>query len=76
MYYTREDYDKDAKKLNGFVIKYLKGIGTQTDADYREMMRNPYLVKFTKDNLADMMLNKWFGKGNAEVRKSMLKTND
>ena len=76
VYYTREDYDKDAKKLNGFVIKYLKGIGTQTDADYREMMRNPYLVKFTKDNLSDMMLNKWFGKGNAEVRKSMLKTND
>ena len=73
VYYTREDYEKDANKLNGFVIKYLKGIGTQTNSDYKEMMSNPKLVKFTRDNLADMMLKKWFGKGNANTRKSMLK---
>lgn len=73
VYYTREDYNKDAKKLNGFVIKYLKGVGTQTNDDTKQMMSNPHLIKFTKDDLADMMIRKWFGKGNADTRKSMLK---
>lgn len=72
-YYTREEYEKDAKHLNGFVIKYLKGIGTQNNADYKLMMSEPKLIKFTRDNLAEMMLKKWFGKGNANTRKSMLK---
>ena len=72
-YYTREEYEKDAKKLNGYVIKYLKGIGTQDDESYKLMMQNPHLIKFTKDDLADMMLRKWFGKGQADTRKSMLK---
>lgn len=73
VYYTREEYDKDAKKLKGYVIKYLKGIGTQTSADTKEMMSNPKLIQFTKDDMADIMLKKWFGKGVAAERKSMLK---
>ena len=73
VYYTREDYDKESKKLKGYVIKYLKGVGTQTNADTKEMMTNPKLIKFTKDDMTDMMLKKWFGKANASERKSMLK---
>ena len=73
VYYTREDYDKESKKLNGFVIKYLKGVGTQTNDDTKQMMTNPHLIKFSKDDLADMMIRKWFGKGNAQTRKGMLK---
>lgn len=73
LYYTREEYDKEAKKLKGYVIKYLKGIGTQTDSDTKLMMTQPILHYFTKDELADMMFKKWFGKGEAAIRKSMLK---
>ena len=73
VYYTREEYDKYSKRLKGFVIKYLKGIGTQTNADTIQMMTNPHLIKFTKDNMAEIMLKKWFGKGEASTRKSMLK---
>lgn len=73
VYYTRDEYDKDAKKLKGYVIKYLKGVGTSTDNDTKEMMRNPRLIRFTKDDMADIMLKKWFGKGIASERKSMLK---
>ena len=73
VYYTREDYDKDAKKLKGYVIKYLKGLGTQSVQDYKEMMSNPKLIEFTKDNMADLMLKKWFGKGEASTRKTLLK---
>lgn len=72
-YYTREEYEKDVKKLNGYVIKYLKGVGTQNKDDYRIMMEDPKLTYYTKDNIVDMMIKKWFGKGNAETRKTMLK---
>lgn len=73
LYYTREEYAKDEKKLKGYVIKYLKGVGTQTNADYKLMMQNPILHYYTKDELADMMLKKWFMKGEAATRKNMLK---
>ena len=73
VYYTREEYDKDSKKLKGYVIKYLKGLGTQSNADYKAMMLNPYLIKFTKDDMAELMMKKWFGKGEASTRKNLLK---
>ena len=73
VYYTREEYDKDSKKLKGYIIKYLKGLGTQSAKDYKEMMDNPHLIQFSKDNMTDIMLKKWFGKGDASVRKEMLK---
>ena len=73
VYYTREEYEKDSKKLKGYVIKYLKGVGTQTNFDTKEMMTNPHLIKFTKDDMAELMIKKWFGKGSASERKSMLK---
>lgn len=73
VYYTREEYNKDSKRLKGYVVKYLKGVGTQTNADTKTMMENPHLIRFTKDDLADMMLKKWFGKGEASTRKNMLK---
>jgi hypothetical protein len=37
------------------------------------MMKNPHLIQITKDNMTDMMLGKWFGKGIAQERKNMLK---
>ena len=73
LYYTREDFTKDEKKLKGYVIKYLKGVGTQTNSDYKLMMQNPILHYYTKDDLAEMMLKKWFAKGDASTRKNMMK---
>lgn len=74
VYYTRDEYEKDSKKLKGYVIKYLKGLGTQSAADYKEMMLNPHLMKFTKDNMAEIMIKKWFGKGESSTRKDLLKS--
>ena len=72
--YTREEYDKDAKKLKGYIIKYLKGLGTQSAADYKEMMSNPHLIQFTKDSMSEIMIKKWFGKGESSTRKDLLKS--
>ena len=75
LYYTREDFLKDEKKLKGYVVKWLKGLGTQDNSDYKLMMKDPILHYYTKDDMADMMLKKWFGKGAdaAKVRKGMMK---
>ena len=52
----------------------MKGLGgLHAKTEYREMMASNNFQYFTKDDLADMMLNKWFGKGIASVRKDMLK---
>ena len=74
-YFSLEQYKKDEKKLtNGWTIKYVKGLGgLNAKTEYREMMASNNFLYFTKDDLADMMLNKWFGKGIASVRKDMLK---
>ena len=37
------------------------------------MMQNPHLIRFSKDDLAEIMIRKWFGKGNADTRRGMLK---
>ena len=52
----------------------MKGLGTQSAADYKEMMLNPHLMKFTKDNMAEIMIKKWFGKGESSTRKDLLKS--
>lgn len=72
-YFTLGDYKNDEKNLKGYKITYLKGLGTQTNQLYKEMMQQPVFHYFSKDDLADISLNAWFGKGNASERKGMLK---
>jgi len=72
-FYNLSDYKKEESKLKGYKITYLKGLGTQTNKLYKDMMQNPIFHYFTKDDIADLSLRSWFGKGNASERKSMLK---
>lgn len=72
-YFTLPEYKADEKNLKGYKITYLKGLGTQTNQLYKEMMQQPVFHYFTKDDLADLSLNAWFGKNNAKERKGMLK---
>ena len=73
-YFRLEDFKKDEKKLNGWRITYIKGLGSLRAEDFKEMMIHPTLVRFTKDDLMDMNLKTWFFKGNAFERRSMLKS--
>jgi DNA gyrase/topoisomerase IV subunit B len=72
-YFTLSNYKDDEKNLKGYKITYLKGLGTQTNQLYKEMMQQPVFHYFAKDDLADLSLNAWFGKNNAKERKGMLK---
>jgi len=73
-YYTLPEYKEDEKNLKGYKITYLKGIGTQEDDLYKEMMQKPIFHYFTKDELADISLNAWFGKNQSADRRNMLKS--
>lgn len=72
-FFTMEDFKKKEDKLKGYKITYNKGLGGLTATEYKEMMRNPILHYYTKDDLADMTIKSWFGKGIAKTRKDMLK---
>lgn len=71
-FYSFDEWNK-TNQSKYISIKHVKGLGTQNIKETKEMMRNPHLIEISKDNMADMMLNKWFGKGIAKERKDMLK---
>lgn len=73
LYYDLESYRKEQSKLKNWGIKYVKGLGAQNLSQYRQMMQSNHFQYFTKDDISDMMLGKWFGKGIASTRKDMLR---
>jgi DNA topoisomerase-2 len=72
--YSFKEYREKEEDLKGYKIKYAKGLGSLNNAEYKEMMQHPKFNFFTKDNMADQSLNKWFGRGIARVRKDILKS--
>jgi len=72
-FYTMDEFRKKENSLKGYKITYLKGLGSSTNEDYKDMMRNSVLHFFKKDELSDMTIKTWFGKGIAKERKSLLK---
>ena len=70
-YYSQEEFDKDAKKLKGWMIKYVKGLSGLDATETKESMRNPIFMHFKLDDLSKSMFKKWFGKDSGE-RKNMM----
>lgn len=72
-FFTLEEFRQKEKSLKGYKIIYNKGLGGLTNQEYKEMMRYPILECYTKDDMADINIKSWFGKGLANERKEMLK---
>ena len=72
-FYSFDEYHKEEKKLKGYEIKHVKGLGTLNKEQSDQMFKDTHLFKFTFDNLAEIMLKKWFGKGISDERKNMLR---
>lgn len=73
-FFDMDEFRNQQEKLKGFSFRYIKGLGTLTKNFYFEMLQQPYLHRFTKDEAADLNIKNWFGKGIAQERKSMLKS--
>lgn len=70
-YYSQEEFDKDARKLKGYMIKYVKGLSGLDANETKESMRNPIFMHFKLDDLSKSMFKKWFGR-NSDDRKQMM----
>jgi DNA gyrase/topoisomerase IV subunit B len=70
-YYSIEEFDKESKKLKGYMVKYVKGLSGLDAAETKETMRNPIFMHFKEDDLTNSMFKKWFGK-NSDERKNMM----
>ena len=71
VFYKLEDYRLRQKELKTWSVKYTKGLGGLSPAEYKDMMRNPKFIFFHLDDMADAMFRKWFGK-DADVRKELM----
>ena len=70
-YYSIDDFKKDEKRLNGYMIKYVKGLSGLDNNETKETMRNPIFMTFNYDKLADSMFSKWFGI-DSNIRKQLM----
>lgn len=73
LFYNQTEYNKwlsDAD-VNGFEIKYKKGLAALVDDEYDDIINRPKLTLITKDDVAKLSLETWFGK-NSELRKNEL----
>lgn len=73
-FFTYKEHKEAENKgeLDGWHIKFSKGLGGLAKAEYDKMMRNPRFIYFNADDMAEASLRSWFGKGIANVRKGML----
>ena len=71
-YYSLNDYELDSKNLNGYHIKYNKGLGGLVNEDYKEMLQNMKLIKFDMVGQTDIdAIYTWFDKSTS-MRKDIL----
>ncbi|MBO5003756.1 MAG: hypothetical protein J6D03_00515 [Clostridia bacterium] len=70
-YYSIEDFNKEEKKLKGYMIKYAKGLSGLDAEETKEMMRNPIYLNFEYDERADEMFERWFGTDSDQRKKLM-----
>ena len=74
-FFTLEEYRKYEKNLAGYHIKYVKGHGGLSQADYKAMLHNKNLYQFTIDVQSGELLATWFS-GSSSGRKALIMTED
>jgi DNA topoisomerase-2 len=63
--------------LNGWIIKYFKGLGTSTSVEFKEYFANKKIVDFVyRDESSDDAIDKVFNKKRADDRKQWLEQYD
>ena len=58
--------------LNSWTIKYFKGLGTSTSAEFKEYFANKKIVDFAYSEHSDNIIDKVFNKKRADDRKVWL----
>lgn len=71
-FYSMDEYAKEKSRLKNYAFKFSKGLGGLNNSESKEMYQNPKFQVFTKDDLAESMLKKWFNKDDSNTRKELL----
>jgi DNA topoisomerase-2 len=81
LFYNDGEYEKWKQSLGqngtqGWTIKYFKGLGTSTSAEFKEYFANKKIVDFVYSNITDDTIDKIFNKKRADDRKTWLENYD
>jgi DNA topoisomerase-2 len=80
LFYNEGEYQRWKNSLGGtagWTIKYFKGLGTSTSAEFKEYFANKKIVDFIYDaDSSDDMIDKIFNKKRADDRKTWLENYD
>ena len=68
-----QEYKKREKELEGYSIRYLKGLGSLQKSEMSQALKEPHLQIFKLDDGYQMLFYKWFGKKHIKDRKDALK---
>lgn len=73
----KQDLKNANEKIGSWTVKYFKGLGTSTSAEFKEYFANKKIVNFTyADETTDDMVDKIFNKKRADDRKTWLENYD
>jgi DNA topoisomerase-2 len=74
-FYSAEEYQAWEKKTStkGWDVEYKKGLAALEDAEYREIIDNPVLVKMQNDKAYSTSLTNWFGPDSSVRKEKLLK---
>jgi DNA topoisomerase-2 len=74
-FYTADDYHAWEKKTGakGWEVEYKKGLAALEDAEYREIIDSPVLVKMQNDKAYSTSLTNWFGPDSSVRKEKLLK---
>ena len=81
LFYNEGEYSKwkmaqPAGSVNGWTIKYFKGLGTSTSAEFKEYFANKKMVDFVSGKKSDDTIDKIFNKKRPDDRKKWLEHYD
>lgn len=81
LFYNDGEYESWKQSLGqngtqGWTIKYFKGLGTSTSAEFKEYFANKKIVDFVYDETSDDVIDKIFNKKRADDRKDWLENYD
>ncbi len=73
-FYTQDEYDKwehSIKDVKSWNVEYKKGLASLEDYEYEEILKNPKVIKITKDGEYQSTLSAWFA-GESDERKEKI----
>lgn len=71
-YYNTDDFKKEQKKLNGWTIKYVKGLGAQNMDESKLMYQSPRFESYKLDEQSDANFDVWFSSDTEKRKKALI----